>query len=221
MSGLTSSLGIFAAAVLLPVGMAPAQEKETAPWAKGVVDKPARPAKGTPLLLIEPRSMRPDVSVMVPGARDTVFSAAYQGALGARHYSRDGFGKAYPDGWKVFFEGAKTAAAEHLKSLKPKMVRGRNKVIEYALLQSDHVLTPTVILAPEFASMFAETLGDQLLIAIPDRSTVIVFPKLAGGLQKNREGLSDLFEDAVFPVSGEVFELTKDGIRAVGDFRAD
>ena len=206
----------------LAVGLAFGQRQETAaPAAEGEIAKAERPAKGTALLLIEPRTMRPEVSVLVPGARETVFSAAYQSALGARAFTRDAFREAYPEGWKAFFSEAKKAAAEHLKSLEPKLVRDKNKVIQYALLQSDHILTPTVVLAPQFAEMFAETLGNQLLIAIPDRSTVVVFPKLAGGIESHYAGLNDLFADAIFPVSEEFFELTKDGIRAVGAFRAD
>ena len=209
-------------AVFCGQSVAPAQtETEGAAWGDGVTKKAKRPAKGTPLLLIEPRAMRPEVSVMVPDARNTVFSAAYQSALGARHYGREPFSEAFPEGWKAFFAGAVKAAAEHLKSLKPKLIRDKNGVIDYALLQSEHVLTPTVVLAPQFREMFADTLGEQLLIVIPDRSTVFVFSKLAGSLERHRAGLSDLYEDAVFPVSEEVFELTKDGIRVVGAFRLD
>ena len=128
------------------IGAASAQGDKTGEtaeaWGSGVVKKSKRPEKGTPLLLIEPKSNRGDVSVIVPDARETVFNAARQGALGARHYSLEAFREAFPGGWKPFYAGAVAAASEHLKSLKPKLVRDKNKVIEYALLHSDHVLTP-------------------------------------------------------------------------------
>ena len=190
------------------------------PASAGGDAKPAAGSKeGSKLLLIEPRDLGSPVSVLIPGARKTVFSAAYQGRLGARHYSREQFRKASPEGWKAFFEAGKAAAAEHLKSLKPKFVRDDDKVIQYAVITADHPLTPAVILAPNFAALFAEKLGEQLLIVIPNRSTVIVFPKFANALDQYSPTLGGLFDDAIYPASEEIFELTKDGIRVVGSFR--
>ena len=68
---------------------------------------------------------------------------------------------------------------------------------------------------------FAVTLGDQLLIVIPNRFTVYVFPKLASTIGNYQKSFISLFRDAVYPASSEIFELTKEGFRGFGSFRED
>lgn len=187
--------------------------------AKGAAEKKADLAALEHFLLIEPRNLRGEVFVLPEGARRTVFSAARKGRLGPRHFSREEFKAAFPDGWKQFYKQGVEAAAKHLESLKPKFVRDSQKVIEYAIMESDHPLTATTILAPKFRAKFTETLGEELLIAIPNRTTILVFPKLASKMPEFYDLLADLHQDAVYPASGEVFELSRDGIRVVGAFR--
>ncbi len=52
------------------------------------------------LLLIEPRSMRSPVSMIIPGARNTVYSAGYMGSLGVIHYKAEEFRRNFKYGWK-------------------------------------------------------------------------------------------------------------------------
>ena len=171
------------------------------------------------LLLIQPRNLSTGVFVLMPGARETTYTAAYQGTIGPRNYTRAEFRKAFPGGWKEFFERGKKVASDHLKTLKPKYIRNSKKVIEYAIIQSDHPLTATTVVVDEFRELFKETLGDQLLIVIPNRFTVYVFPKLASTIGDYQKRLMDLFRDAVYPASSEVFELTKEGFRGFASIR--
>ena len=60
--------------------------------------EPQQPEKH--LLLIQPRNLSAGVYVLMPGARDTTYSAAYQGRIGPRHYQRAEFRKAFPGGWR-------------------------------------------------------------------------------------------------------------------------
>ncbi|MCP4846757.1 MAG: hypothetical protein GY899_02280 [Verrucomicrobiaceae bacterium] len=176
---------------------------------------------GKHLLLIQPRNLSAGVFVLLPGARETTYTAAYQGTIGLRNYQRDEFRKEFPGGWKQFLAKGKKAASDHLKTLKPKYQRNSKKVIEYALLESDHPLTATTVIVDEFRDLFKETLGDQLLIVIPDRFTVYVFPKLASTIGEHQRKFMQLFGDAVYPASSEIFELTGKGLRAFGSFKED
>lgn len=173
------------------------------------------------LLLIQPRNLSTGVFVLMPGARETSYTAAYRGTVGPRNYKRAEFRKAFPGGWKEFLECGKKAASDHLKTLKPRYIRNSKKVIEYAIIESDHPLTATTVVVTEFRGLFKETLGDQLLIVIPNRSTVYVFPKLASTIGDYQEKFMHLFRDAVYPASNEIFELTKEGFRGFGSFRED
>ena len=173
------------------------------------------------LLLIQPRNLSAGVFVLMPGARETTYSAAYRGRIGSRNYQRAGFRKTFPGGWRQFVEKGKKAASDHLKTLKPKYVRNSRKVIEYAVLQSESPITATTIVVDEFRDLFKETLGDQLLIVIPNRFSVYVFPKLASTIGDYQRKFMQLFDDSVYPASSEIFELNRHGLRAFGSFKED
>ena len=165
--------------------------------------------------------MAGNVSVLLPSARKTSFSAAKKGKVGYRHYRREEFRAEYPGGWKAFYIEGLEAARAHLKTLKPTYKRNSKRVIEYAMLKADHPLTATIIILPEFRELFAETLGEQLFIVVPSRDTVMVFPKLATSMPDYTEVLTDLYKDAIYPGSAEIFEVTKDGFRVYGAFSPD
>ena len=118
--------------------------------------------------------------------------------------------------WASFVERARKNADAVLNSIKPKYIRGENDVIEFAILESKNPRTATVVLAPQFLKQFESIFGPELLLAIPNRYTVIIFPKLAGPHQDFAVRVVDAYENSAYPVSKEVFELSDNGIRTVG-----
>ncbi len=111
------------------------------------------------------------------------------------------------------------AASALLKTLTPQYVRDENKVILYAVLQSDNPLTASTVLAPDFGERFAETLGPDLLVAIPTRNRIFVFSRQAPEFQ----GMTDLvvaeYQSSPHPVSREIFTLRNGKLIAVGRYR--
>ena len=83
---------------------------------------------------------------------------------------------------------APKAASEVLATLTPRFIRDENNVIQCAVLESTNPLTASTVLAPEFASLFRETLGPDILIAIPNRFRIFVFPNGTPAFQR----LSDI-----------------------------
>ena len=120
---------------------------------------------------------------------------------------------------KQILEQAPIAAGKVLKGLKPEYVRDENKVIQYAVLGSDSPLTASAVLAPGFTDQFAETLGPDVLIAIPNRYRILVFPRNTTATQ----GLSDVifaeYTGSPYPVSREVFAIRKGKLIAIGRYR--
>jgi len=114
---------------------------------------------------------------------------------------------------------APAVASKVLQDLKINYVRDENKVIEYATLESENPLTASAVLAPEFAGKFAETLGPDILVAIPSRYLVYVFPRLAQGYKEMAEDIVIAYETAPFPVSKEVFQLRDGKLIAIGAYR--
>ncbi len=98
----------------------------------------------------------------------------------------------------------------------PKYVRNKKNVVEYAELRSEKPFMAEAVLTPKFLSLFEGVFGSTVLVAIPNRQTVFVFPKLASAYMDYAPMVLEAYRDAANPVSTEVFEIGPKGMRAVG-----
>ena len=167
-------------------------------------------------VLIEPAFMKPPVSFAIPKAERTLLVPGYVNGEGDVVYFTRGQWSALKIEWADFFDKARANAAGELAKLKPELVRDKRKVVEYAVLQSENPLTAGVVFAPGFLKQFEDVFGAKLVVVIPNRYTVFVFPKLAGTWQQYGPMVRDAYLAAPHRVSIEVFELSADGIRAAG-----
>ncbi|MDE0569299.1 MAG: hypothetical protein OSB44_01365 [Verrucomicrobiales bacterium] len=172
------------------------------------------------LLLIEPRNMRSPVSMIISGARNTVYSAGYMGSLGVIHYKAEEFRRNFKYGWKQFREDALKDAAKHLEKISPVLIKNSENMIEYALIQSQNPLTPSTIILPQFREKFRDLLGPELLVILPNRSTILVFSGSENNLNLYKKTFINMYKDSIYPVSREIFRINGSGIRAIGDYGA-
>jgi hypothetical protein len=169
-------------------------------------------------LLIEPTFMHYEASWPIDGAERTVLvPARYVNdevlplksddilTLGA---TRD-----------AILASAPKAASEVLATLTPRFIRDENKVIQCAVLESANPLTASAVLAPEFGTLFRETLGPDILIAIPNRFRIFVFPRGTPAFQHFSEIVIAEYDSSSYPVSKELFTLRKGKLTAVGSYR--
>ena len=169
-------------------------------------------------LLIEPTFMRYEASWPIDGAERTVLvPARYVDGevlplksddivnLGA---TRD-----------TILASAPKAASEVLATLTPRLIRDENKVIQCAVLESASPLTASAVLAPEFETLFRETLGPDVLVAIPNRFRIFVFPRGTPAFQRFSEIVIAEYDSSSYPVSKELFALKKGKLTAVGSYR--
>ena len=112
-------------------------------------------------------------------------------------------------------DAQKTASAV-LSHLTPRFARDKKNVIQYAVLESDNPLTASCVLAPDFASKFASTLGPDLLVAMPNRYKVLVFCRQDIQFQRHFEDIVAGYLDSTYPVSREIFALEKGRLRSLG-----
>ncbi len=169
-------------------------------------------------LLIEPNFERHDAEWPITGAERTVLVPARMVGGEIKPLSR----AEVKDGnitRKDILAQAIPAASTVLKGLKPDYVRDGNGVIVYALLQSESPLTASAVLAPEFATMFDKKLGPDILIAIPSRYMIYVFPKLSSVSQEMAENVILAYEGSPYPVSRELFSFVNGRLVAVGRYR--
>jgi hypothetical protein len=169
-------------------------------------------------LLIEPTFMHYEASWPIDGAERTVLvPARYVNGevlplksndiltLGA---TRD-----------TILASAPKAASEVLATLTPRFIRDENKVIQCAVLESASPLTASALLAPEFGTLFRETLGPEILVAVPNRFRIFVFPQGTPAFQRFSEIVIAEYDSSSYPVSKELFTLRKGKLTAVGSYR--
>lgn len=170
------------------------------------------------VVVIEPKVMAPAVSRKIPGAKESVLAAARETEFGGlRYYDREEF-ESLGLTWNAFLERARRSADRVMESLEVEYFRDDREIIQYAILQSESQRTAGVVLGAAFRKAFLETLGPELVVVIPDRYTVIVFPKLAGRYGSIGPSVIEQFDRAVYPVSTELFEIDGKGLRVIGEF---
>jgi len=91
-------------------------------------------------------------------------------------------------------------------------------VIEYAELRSNRPIVASAVLATGFLRLFRDTLGEKVLLIVPNRFTAYVFPALASNFQDYSPMIISAFHETAYPVSTEVFELSARGAKSVGLF---
>jgi hypothetical protein len=119
---------------------------------------------------------------------------------------------------QVRAEGLKTASRV-LAGLQPVHVRDSKGVIRHAELRSGHPLTASTVLAPEFTELFRDTLGPDLLVAMPHRNLVFVFSRQDEAHLLMGEEIIQGYLNAVYPVSREVFSLEDGRLQSLGVLR--
>jgi hypothetical protein len=164
--------------------------------------------------------MRPDYAFPVEGTKGVVITPAII-KDGEAEYLK----KADAERLKVDFDSvrrvARSAASAELAKFEPEFVRDEKGIILYGRITSDSLTTAGVVLAPDFAAKFADTLGPDLLVAIPNRYRIYVYPALASHFQNTAGLVLRDYDLSPYPVSKEVFRVTKVGLRAVGTFEPD
>lgn len=164
--------------------------------------------------------MHREITATVPNAERTVFAPVVVDGddyLFPKRKVLDQFGVDFG----AIRDKAEPGARTDLAQLKPHYVRNRKQVIEYAELHSDRPIVASAVLAPNFLSLFKDTLGDKVLLVVPNRFQAFVFPQLASNYQDYSPMIFEAFRATAWPISVEVFEVSKDGFRAVGLYKEE
>lgn len=166
---------------------------------------------------MEPRSAHAPVTVAIAGAERTVLCAGFLDEEGPRALT-----KAELAGMGIelerFMARARQNAVADLAGLKPRYERNRKRVIEYAELRSERPIVASAVLAPKFLELWKDTLGEKVLLVVPNRFTAFVFPALSGNHADYAPMVFEALRATAWPVSVEVFEVSAQGIRCVGRY---
>lgn len=163
-------------------------------------------------LTIVPAFQRPPLHKPIRGSKTAVLVAAREAGYGALEFAKE----------NEAFQRARASAEKFgddwVASAKMEIHRDKNHVIESIIITDENgPFLPSLALAPAFYEHFEPLLGAGFYVAIPDRSTLALFPRLAGGIPA--EATVQLIEKnrlATYPVSREVFRAHRGGLTAVG-----
>lgn len=120
---------------------------------------------------------------------------------------------------RQILDSAPKAAGKILATLKPEYVRDQNQVIQYAILKSDSPLTASAVLAPDFAKIFSETLGPDILVCIPNRYIILAFPRDSAQTLNLSDFVFAEYSSSPYPVSREIFAIQSGKLIAIGRYR--
>jgi hypothetical protein len=164
---------------------------------------------------LESRSLRAPVSGAIDGAQHTQWVGGVRDGGWDEWLSKSQWA-GLATSWEAFFQQARANADADLAELTPRYVRDRNQVIEYAVLSSDRPVVASAVSSAKFHTLFESTLGEKVLVVVPNRFTAFVFPRLASNYPLYARLVFDAFESTAFKGSLEVFEVGAAGWRAVG-----
>jgi hypothetical protein len=157
------------------------------------------------------------VERFLPGSRRTILYPASVDSYGlARSLLSPEKG-----GWDRLISDSLDRAGLVLSTVDPLLVRDSNGVLQMAVLSTDSQLLATGVLTKGFLARFSALFGPELLVAIPARNKIYIFPKLANRIAGLSGAIRDDYLISPMPVSTELFELSKSGLRAVGTVDPD
>ncbi len=130
-------------------------------------------------VILEPMSMHRQVTWEIPSAKRTVLAPVVVDGDDYLYPTKKILDQFGVDAAEIQKRAVKAAEAD-LASLKPRYQRDRKQVIQYAELRSDRPIVCSAVLAPKFLEMFKDTLGETVLLVVPNRFTAYVFPALRG-----------------------------------------
>ena len=180
----------------------------------------AQEKDGVPALLIGPAYLRPPVYRYLPNSKRTILYPVLIKSSGET-ISVNGQNFTTPGDWDRFVKDARERSQLQLATLDPTLVRDSHGVIQMAVIFTDTPVTATCTLTPGFIERFSAIFGPELLVAFPTQNKIYVFPKLANKIEAMTETIRDDYLISPMPASTELFELSREGLHAVGSLNPD
>jgi len=109
-------------------------------------------------------------------------------------------------------------ARKLLEMIRPEIIRDSHGVITALRINSPDPTLSGILLLPDIGNHYANLLGPDCFFAVPNRETVLLFPRLASDIQSFSPLVHSLYHNDPWPISTEIFEMTNGKLRASGQF---
>lgn len=118
----------------------------------------------------------------------------------------------------------KSLALAHARALlqhvTPKITRDNHGVAIDVRIESTDPSLSSLVLLPGFADQFADVLGKNCVISIPNRQVIFLFPRIGGNLEEFTYALRSFYHNNAWPVSTELFEWRNGALFATRDLES-
>jgi hypothetical protein len=170
-------------------------------------------------LILDPYFYRSPVSIPIPGTKQTLL--AYY-----RVVDSETLQPAKPQELADKDRSASTRetlvhARRLLGITNAKTIRDSDGVITALRLESSDPTLSSILLLPDLGNRYANLLGPDCFFAVPNRRTVLLFPRLATNIQSFATLVLSLYHNDPWPISTEIFEIADGHLRACGHFNED
>jgi hypothetical protein len=170
-------------------------------------------------LILDPYFYRSPIAIPIEGTKETVL--AYY-----RVVDHETLAAAKPPELPEKDRSASTKQTiDHVSRLlgivKPEIIRDSAGVITALRLESFDPTFSSVLLLPDLANRYEDLLGPNCYFAVPNRQTILCFPRLATDIQSFATLVFSLYHNDAWPISTEIFEIKEGHLRACGHFNED
>lgn len=176
--------------------------------------------RGQLLILPEPAHMRPAFAEAIPGSDKTVFAPAIVRGDYVQFLNSDLMDRLKLRPESVRRVALRNASAE-LAALEPRYLRDPRGVVQAAIIDSDRPVAAATVFAPDFIERFEPVFGPDILVAIPNRYRIYIYPALASRFEDTADAVLFDFGLTPYAISTEVFRVRPEGLEAVGRFETE
>jgi len=171
--------------------------------------------RGEVFFLPEPRFLRPPIMEEIPGSERTVRTVVRSREGQIHHLSPEEVAEldSTNAGWR---EAALRAPAELWEQTEVQFLRDTDGVIIAAVLDGPAQETCSLLFDPVLVERMEDIFGPEFFVAVPSRFRLMVFPKLSSRVADFASVVLSENRVSPHPVSPEVFEVSREGVRVVG-----
>lgn len=202
-------------------GKSSAAEPKPAAGPVKAIPVPAPRKLETYLLLPEPRAMRTAHFAQVGGSLKTIFSPAREvaGPAGIELYTEAEFAK-LGIGMDAFEKKAREGAERLLGVYRPELIQDQTGKVRYAVYRGEQQVFACLLMAPSLGKVFEGVFGKKIIVAMPDRNSLYVFPSDPAAVDDFAGDLESRYETSPWAASDEVFLVDSEDqtIKVLGSF---
>jgi hypothetical protein len=170
-------------------------------------------------LILDPYFYRSPVTIPVEGTKLTVL--AYYRVIDSETLAPAKRQELPESGQSASTRQTIDHARRLLGTIKPEVIRDSRGVITALIVRSSDPTLSSLLLLPEFGNRYADVLGPGCYFAVPNRQTILLFPRLATDIQSFAALVHSLYHNDPWPISTEIFESTDGRLRVCGRFNDD